>query len=162
VQPYRLRSCSRRHACHCSKQYGVRRCVQPLLNASDGDDRARTRGGGRIGGHGKTPTAARRSHSPVRRRCQKQLAVRIRPAVVEARNYNSGRVRAEVPPYRYRRSSVEQFQTRMRTPLMLSVCVFSPCRFACVVWRIEPSDQCEVAKENDSHANSQGRTKRTT
>jgi hypothetical protein len=36
---------------------------------------------------------------------------------------------------------------------MLSVQVFLPCRFPCVVWRIEPSDQCEVAKENDGRAN---------
>ena len=124
-----------------------------MLNASDADDHARKRGGGRIGGHGKIRTAVRRSHRPARRRCRRQLADRIRQAAVEAHNCNSARVRAEVQPYRYRRSSVEQFQTRMRTPPMLSVQVFLPCRFPCVVWRIEPSDQCEVAKENDGRAN---------
>ena len=126
---------------------------QPLLNASDADDHARKRGGGRIGGHGKIRTVVRRSHRPARRRCRRQLADRIPQAAVEAHNCNSARVRAEVQPYRYRRSSIEQFQTRMRTPPMLSVQVFLPCRFPCVVWRIEPSDQCEVAKENDGRAN---------
>ena len=110
-----------------------------LLNASDGDDRARKRGGGRIAGHGKIRTAVRRSHSPARCRCRKQLADRMRQAAVEARNCNSARVRAEVQPYRYRRSSAEQSQTRMRTPPTSSVQVFLPCRFPLLSGGLNPA-----------------------
>ena len=118
-----------------------------MLNASDADDHARKRGGGRIGGHGKIRTAVRRSHRPARRRCRRQLADRIPQAAVEARNCNSARVRAVVQPYRYRRSSVEQFQTRIRTPPMSSVQVFLPCRFPLLSGGLNPAINVKLPKK---------------
>jgi hypothetical protein len=118
-----------------------------VLNASDGDDRARKRRGGRIEGHGNIRTAVRRSHSPARIRCRKQLVDRIRQVAAEARNCNSAQARAEVQSYRYRRSSVEQFQTRMRTPPMLSVQVFLPCRFPLLSGGLNPAINVKLPKK---------------
>jgi hypothetical protein len=89
----------------------------------------------------------RRSHSPARRRCRNQLADRTRQAAVGARNCNSARARAEVQSYRYRRSRAEQFQTRMRTPPMLSVQVFLPCRFPLLSGGLNPAITAKLPKK---------------
>ena len=91
------------------------------LSASDYGARASNRGGHSICGRRKNRSRVRNNQSPARRRRRREPAERKTPgaAVVAARNYNWALELGTAQSYRCRRSGVEQFQTRMRTPPML-------------------------------------------
>ena len=87
------------------------------LNANDCDARASKRGVRRIGGRRKNRTHVRKSRRPARQPRQTLAAERKKQAavVVAARNCNWARERGKAQSSLCRRSSAEQFQTRIRT-----------------------------------------------
>src|SRR5205814_5662946 len=122
------------------------RLIQPLdtdlVSASDCDARASKQVGRRSGVNRNIHTGRRNSRTPALPQLLPPEEEHIAPgaAVAAARNCNWARERGKVQSYLCRRSSADQFQTRMRTQPMSSRNISFPYRIVpAVIRRFNPA-----------------------